>query len=274
MIDFHVHQPSRDAYGPLEFVAGMDELGVDVSVVFTYDGCSGRRPRPTTRSPASSRRRRSAWSRSRPSIRAIRAPALRSSAASGSTACAASSSIPGCRGSRLTSPGCRTSARRRPSSGCRSSSTTARRRSRRRCNWRRWRGDIRERRCAGPRRATRSLARGDRGCCHDRNVHLCMCATPGYAMRAIVARCPLERLLFGTDAGSAPRACAALRQAAHPPARRARPRRGRTRGDPRGQPAPAARRMIDIHSHVPTHRDRVPEDELVVNSASGAPTAR
>jgi len=25
--------------------------------------------------------------------------------------------------------------------------------------------------------------------------------------------------------------------------------------------------MIDIHSHVPTHRDRVPEDELVVNSA-------
>ncbi len=33
------------------------------------------------------------------------------------------------------------------------------------------------------------------------NVHLCMCGTPGYAMRAIVARCPLERLLFGTDAG-------------------------------------------------------------------------
>ena len=25
--------------------------------------------------------------------------------------------------------------------------------------------------------------------------------------------------------------------------------------------------MIDVHSHVPTHRDRVPEDELVVNSA-------
>jgi predicted TIM-barrel fold metal-dependent hydrolase len=33
------------------------------------------------------------------------------------------------------------------------------------------------------------------------NVHLCMCGAPGYAMRAIVARCPLERLLFGTDAG-------------------------------------------------------------------------
>ena len=36
------------------------------------------------------------------------------------------------------------------------------------------------------------------------NVHLCMCGTPGYAMRAIVARCPLERLLFGTDAGLRP----------------------------------------------------------------------
>jgi uncharacterized protein len=33
------------------------------------------------------------------------------------------------------------------------------------------------------------------------NVHLCMCATPPYAMRAIVAGCPLDRLLFGTDAG-------------------------------------------------------------------------
>ena len=28
-----------------------------------------------------------------------------------------------------------------------------------------------------------------------------MCGTPPYAMRAIVDRCPLERLLFGTDAG-------------------------------------------------------------------------
>jgi uncharacterized protein len=36
------------------------------------------------------------------------------------------------------------------------------------------------------------------------NVHLCLCGTPGYAMRAILARCPLERLLFGTDAGLRP----------------------------------------------------------------------
>lgn len=38
------------------------------------------------------------------------------------------------------------------------------------------------------------------------NVHLCLCATPPYAMRALVDRCPLERLLFGTDGGLAPEA--------------------------------------------------------------------
>ena len=38
MIDFHVHQPAAAAYGPAEYLAAMDELGVDVSVVFTYDG--------------------------------------------------------------------------------------------------------------------------------------------------------------------------------------------------------------------------------------------
>jgi len=36
------------------------------------------------------------------------------------------------------------------------------------------------------------------------NVHLCMCGTPGYAMRAIVRRCPPDRLLFGTDGGLRP----------------------------------------------------------------------
>ena len=36
------------------------------------------------------------------------------------------------------------------------------------------------------------------------NVHLCMCGTPGYAMRRIVARCPVEKLLFGTDGGLRP----------------------------------------------------------------------
>ena len=35
------------------------------------------------------------------------------------------------------------------------------------------------------------------------NVHVCLCATPPYAMRAVIARCPLERVLFGTDGGLA-----------------------------------------------------------------------
>ena len=38
MIDFHVHQPAAAAYGPAEYLGAMDELGVDVSVVFTYEG--------------------------------------------------------------------------------------------------------------------------------------------------------------------------------------------------------------------------------------------
>jgi uncharacterized protein len=33
------------------------------------------------------------------------------------------------------------------------------------------------------------------------NIYLCMCATPPYAMKAIVEECRLDRLLFGTDAG-------------------------------------------------------------------------
>jgi hypothetical protein len=36
------------------------------------------------------------------------------------------------------------------------------------------------------------------------NLHVCLCATPPYAMRAIVERCPLERVLFGTDGGLLP----------------------------------------------------------------------
>jgi uncharacterized protein len=34
-------------------------------------------------------------------------------------------------------------------------------------------------------------------------VVLGLCATPPYAMRALIARCPLERVLFGTDGGLA-----------------------------------------------------------------------
>ena len=96
------------------------------------------------------------------------------------------------------------------------------------------------------------------------NVHLCMCGTPGYAMRAIVARCPIERLLFGTDAGFGPNRCSDTRFSASASSASS-VSTTTTRGDPRHESAPAARRMIDVHSHVPTHRDRVPPEELVVN---------
>ncbi|HET8607357.1 MAG TPA: amidohydrolase family protein [Gaiellaceae bacterium] len=36
------------------------------------------------------------------------------------------------------------------------------------------------------------------------NVHVCLCATPPYALRALIDRCPLERILYGTDGGLAP----------------------------------------------------------------------
>ncbi len=35
------------------------------------------------------------------------------------------------------------------------------------------------------------------------NLHICMCGASVHAMREIVRRCPLERILFGTDAGIA-----------------------------------------------------------------------
>lgn len=38
------------------------------------------------------------------------------------------------------------------------------------------------------------------------NVRLCMCATPPYAMRSLLERCPPDRLLFGTDGGLLPEA--------------------------------------------------------------------
>lgn len=33
------------------------------------------------------------------------------------------------------------------------------------------------------------------------NVSVCLCGTPNAGMRAVIARCPADRLLFGTDAG-------------------------------------------------------------------------
>jgi hypothetical protein len=36
------------------------------------------------------------------------------------------------------------------------------------------------------------------------NLYVCLCATPAYAMRAILTRLPADRVVFGTDGGLAP----------------------------------------------------------------------
>lgn len=38
------------------------------------------------------------------------------------------------------------------------------------------------------------------------NLHICLCATPVYAMRVLLDQCPTERVLFGTDGGLVPEA--------------------------------------------------------------------
>lgn len=205
MIDFHVHQPSRDAYGPQEFVAGMDELGVDVSVVFTYDGLL--RPTPEAndslaRFVAAAPERLVAFATVDPRDpgagdeveRCVREHGMRgvklhpwlqgfsAHEAGLQSLCEAAGElgIP-----ILFHDGTP------PFSTPLQLATLARRQP----------------------RTTIVLGHGG---LHDlwreaiaavkttENVHLCMCGTPGYAMRAIVARCPLERLLFGTDAGLRP----------------------------------------------------------------------
>jgi predicted TIM-barrel fold metal-dependent hydrolase len=38
------------------------------------------------------------------------------------------------------------------------------------------------------------------------NLHICLCATPPYAMRVLINELPLDRVLFGTDGGLTPEA--------------------------------------------------------------------
>lgn len=205
MIDFHVHQPSKDAYGPDEFVAGMDTLGVDVSVVFTYDGLLHPSPAANdslARFVAAAPERLVAFATVDPRDpgaggeieRCVREHGMRGVKLH-----------PWLQGFSAHEPGlqavCESAAAlgvpvlfhdgTPPFSTPLQLASLARREP----------------------RTTLVLGHGG---LHDlwreaiaavattENVHLCMCGTPGYAMRAIVARCPLERLLFGTDAGLRP----------------------------------------------------------------------
>ena len=205
MIDFHVHQPRAATYGPMDYVGVMDELGVDVSVVFTYEGLL--RPSRAANDAlaafvAAAPERLVAFTTVDP-----RDPG----AADEVERCVIEHGMRGIKlhpwlqGFSAHEPGLDPVCGRAtalgipilfhdgtpPFSTPLQLATLARR------------------------HPETTIVLGHGGL-HDlwreavaavqasANVHLCMCATPLYAMRAIVARCPLGRLLFGTDAGLRP----------------------------------------------------------------------
>ena len=105
------------------------------------------------------------------------------------------------------------------------------------------------------------------------NVHICLCATPPYAMRELIAPVPAGADPLRHRRRPAPGAGPTLCRTPHPAARPARADRGAKARDPRGQPTPAAgcRMIVDVHSHVPSHRDRVPPEEYVENRLAARP---
>ena len=206
MIDFHVHQPStRWSYEPTAFIGAMDELGTELSVVFTYDGLL--HPSPAANDALAR------WVGAAPErmVAFATVDPRDPSADQEIERCVRDLGMRGVKlhpwlqGFSVHDDGldriCRAAARLNvpvlfhdgtpPSSTPLQLATLARR------------------------HPETSIILGHGGL-HDLwreaiaavlstgNVHLCMCATPGYAMRAIVAQCPLDRLLFGTDAGLRP----------------------------------------------------------------------
>lgn len=205
MIDFHVHQPRGDAYESDEYLAVMDRLGIEVSVVFTYEGLL----RPT--------------SDANDSLAAFVAPhaeRLVSFATVDPRDPGAAAEIERCvrehgmRGVKL-HPWLQGFPAHEPGLGevCTAVSEL---------------GipllfhdgtppfSTPLQLASLARRHPHALIVLGHGGLHDfwreaieavvttPNVHLCMCATPPYAMRLIVEHCPLDRLLFGTDAGLRP----------------------------------------------------------------------
>jgi uncharacterized protein len=205
VIDFHVHQPAGAPYSAEEFVAGMDELGVDISVVFTFAGL--KRPSATANDSvaewvAAAPERLVAFSNVDPRDPDAAAEIERCTRQLGMRGLKLH---PWVQGFSAHEPGldavCETAAAlgipilfhdgTPPFSTPLQLATLARRHP----------------------RTTIVLGHGG---LHDLwreaiaavnsadNVHVCLSGTPGYAMRAIIARCPLDRIVFGTDAGLRP----------------------------------------------------------------------
>jgi len=205
VIDFHVHQPAAGAYGPHEYLAAMDELGADVSVVFTYEGLL----RPSVGANDSL----AAWVAPAPE-RLVAFSTVDPRDPGAGAEIERCTRNHGMRGVKLhpwlqgfsahepgLQPVCETAGRlgipilfhdgTPPFSTPLQLAALARR------------------------HPGTQIVLGHGGL-HDLwreaieavlttdNVHLCLSGTPGYAMRAIIARCPLDRLLFGTDAGLRP----------------------------------------------------------------------
>jgi predicted TIM-barrel fold metal-dependent hydrolase len=202
VIDFHVHQPAKAAYGAAEYLAAMDVLGVDLSVVFTYEGLlrpSAAANDSLARWVAPAPERLVAFSTVDPRDGGAAAEVERCTRELGMRGVKLH---PWLQGFSAHEPGldavCEAAAAlgipilfhdgTPPFSTPLQFASLALRHP----------------------RTTIVLGHGG---LHDLwreaiaavtttdNVHLCMSGTPGYAMRAIVARCPLDRLLFGTDAG-------------------------------------------------------------------------
>lgn len=205
MIDFHVHQPRGSSYGPLELTAGMDEVGIDVSVVFTYEGL--------LHPSAAANDSLAAYVGAAPD-RLVAFANVDPRAADAADEIARCVNVLGMRGLKLHpwlqgfsshDPGldavCAAAAELGIPvlfhDGTPPFSTPLQLAS------------------LAHRHPHTTIVLGHGGL-HDlwreaiaaveqeENVYLCMCGTPGYAMRRIVARCPIEKLLFGTDGGLRP----------------------------------------------------------------------
>jgi len=205
VIDFHVHQPRGNAYGADAFVGTMDSLGIEKSVVFTYDGLL--HPSPDANDSLAE------WVGAAPG-RLVGFATVDPRDANAAAEIERCVRVHGMRGVKLHpwlqgfsvyEPGldrvCEAAARLGIPvlfhDGTPPFSTPLQ--------------------LAGlaERHPDTTVVLGHGGL-HDlwreaaaavlatENVYLCMCATPGYAMRALIARCPLDRLLFGTDAGLRP----------------------------------------------------------------------
>ena len=205
LVDFHVHQPAAAAYGPKEYLAAMDELGVDVSVVFTYEGL--------LRPSAAANDSLAAWVAPAPQRLIAFATVDPRDPGAGDELerCVRDQGMRGLKlhpwlqGFSAHHPGlqrvCETAGRlgvpvlfhdgTPPFSTPLQLATLARRHPETQIVL--GHGGLHDL----WREAVQAVLTTD-------NVHLCMSGTPGYAMRAIVASCPLERLLFGTDGGLRP----------------------------------------------------------------------